>query len=354
VPLLDALPAGRGALGGALVPVAAAGAAAGLAQGALFGEAARLPPRSTRALVGGTSVSGVAAAALRVATKAALPPGAGGLYAGAALCFALAAATFGACFYTYLDILPRLLAERLAAEELALAPEGAAGAAPLGSVDAGQERAKLWGGGGEGDAEGGADAGGLGSDFSTALFDCRAPSSLDFGAEGGGDAGVLRRVAHSIRAPACAVALVYVVALSIFPGVLAEDVASARLGSWYAVLLLALFNAADCAGKWLEPPCVLARGDSGVPLVAAAAARALFLPAFYAAAHAGPGVGPAAVAALTAALGVSNGWLTSSAMVAAPLASGDPPAAPLVGNLVVLALVSGPCVGAACGFLWLL
>ncbi len=343
MPLLDALPAGRGALGATLVLVAATGVADDLAQGALFGEAARLPPRYTRALVGGTSVSGVAVAALRVATKAALPPSAGGLYASAALYFALAAATCGACFFVYLNVLPRLLAERLAAEEPALGPEerGADGGVPLGSVDAEQERAKLW------------DAGGFGSDFSTALSDFRPPSSLEFGAEGGGDAGELHRVAHSIRAPAAAVALVYVVTLSIFPGVLAEDVASARLGSWYAVLLLALFNAADCAGKWLEPPYVLARADSGAPLVAAAAVRALFLPAFYAAAHAGPGFGPAAVAALTAALGVSNGWLTSSAMVAAPLAS-DPAAAPLVGNLMVLALVGGLCVGAAYGFLWLL
>lgn len=39
------------------------------------------------------------------------------------------------------------------------------------------------------------------------------------------------------------------VTLSIFPGVLAEDVHSAELGSWYPVALLAVFNLADWAGK---------------------------------------------------------------------------------------------------------
>ncbi len=39
------------------------------------------------------------------------------------------------------------------------------------------------------------------------------------------------------------------VTLSIFPGVLAEDVHSAELGSWYPVALLTVFNLADWAGK---------------------------------------------------------------------------------------------------------
>jgi phage tail protein X len=39
------------------------------------------------------------------------------------------------------------------------------------------------------------------------------------------------------------------VTLSIFPGVLAEDVHSAELGSWYPVALLTAFNLADWAGK---------------------------------------------------------------------------------------------------------
>lgn len=39
------------------------------------------------------------------------------------------------------------------------------------------------------------------------------------------------------------------VTLSIFPGVLAEDLHSPQLGSWYPILLLAAYNCADAAGK---------------------------------------------------------------------------------------------------------
>ena len=48
------------ALGAILFLVALCGFADGVCQGALFGEAARLPPRYTQALVGGTAISGVA------------------------------------------------------------------------------------------------------------------------------------------------------------------------------------------------------------------------------------------------------------------------------------------------------
>ena len=39
------------------------------------------------------------------------------------------------------------------------------------------------------------------------------------------------------------------VTLSIFPGVLAEDLHSTQLGSWYPIVLLAAYNCADAAGK---------------------------------------------------------------------------------------------------------
>ena len=43
--------------------------------------------------------------------------------------------------------------------------------------------------------------------------------------------------------------LSYCVTLSIFPGVLSEDLESERLGDWYPLLLFALFNAMDFFGK---------------------------------------------------------------------------------------------------------
>lgn len=55
---LDLAPATTGSLATLLLLVAACGACDGLAQGALFGEAALLPPRYTQALVSGTAASG--------------------------------------------------------------------------------------------------------------------------------------------------------------------------------------------------------------------------------------------------------------------------------------------------------
>lgn len=65
--------------------------------------------------------------------------------------------------------------------------------------------------------------------------------------------------------------------------------------------------------------------------------------------------GPPLILALTAALGTSNGFVCACAMIAAPAAA--PPgaaAASLAGNLMVLCVVLGLCLGAAASFLWLL
>lgn len=57
---LDLAPPSTGSLAALLLLVAACGAFDGFAQGALFGEAALLPPRYTQALVSGTAASGEA------------------------------------------------------------------------------------------------------------------------------------------------------------------------------------------------------------------------------------------------------------------------------------------------------
>ena len=56
---------------------------------------------------------------------------------------------------------------------------------------------------------------------------------------------------------------------------------------------------------------------------------------------------------LTAALGSTNGFVCACAMIRAP-AMVPAAAAGLAGNLMVLSLVLGLCLGAAASFLWLL
>ena len=75
------------------------------------------------------------------------------------------------------------------------------------------------------------------------------------------------------------------------------------------------------------------------------------MPAFHLAATGG--AGPAAIGLLTLALGASNGYLTSCAMIGAPERL-PASAAALAGNVMVFGLVLGLCIGAAAGFLWLL
>lgn len=84
-------------------------------------------------------------------------------------------------------------------------------------------------------------------------------------------------------------------------------------------------------------------------------ARVLFIPAFHLAAvtHSSTALAPLIIGALTCLLGATNGYLTACAMIEGPagVAASQREQA---GNLMVLALILGLCIGAACGFLWLL
>ena len=345
---LDMAPAGPGSLAALLLLVAMCGAADGAAQGALFGEAAALDPAFTPALVAGTAVSGVVVSLLRIATKAALPATPAGLRASASLYFTIAALICLACVWVHFKLLPGLLLTTLDAP-LSHRSKAAAHTALRGQ----QSGAELG-------AEGGGGSGGAAEDERATLVDRHHGDSLDsFSADlppalrienAASAPPSYLEVAWQVRGYAASLVLVYTVTLSIFPGVLAEDVASASLSSWYPVALIAVFNAADCAGKWL-PAAPAFRIRSARKIGAAAAARTLFIPAFHLAATRGGG--PAVVGLLAALLGVSNGHLTSVAMMAAPEAV-PPGAASLCGNLMVLSLILGLSLGAACGFLWLL
>lgn len=96
-------------LGVILFLVALCGFADGIAQGALFGEAARLKSAEiTQALVCGTAVSGVAVCFLRVLTKASLPDTPEGLQKSANIYFSIAGIVCISCVVLYVYVLPTL------------------------------------------------------------------------------------------------------------------------------------------------------------------------------------------------------------------------------------------------------
>ncbi|KAK9797775.1 hypothetical protein WJX73_000594 [Symbiochloris irregularis] len=132
--------------------------------------------------------------------------------------------------------------------------------------------------------------------------------------------------------------------------VLAEDVKFQELGDWYPIALITLFNFADLGGKSLpaHPSLILTSHNI---ILAASCARTLVIPLFYIAAQ--QSLGPIVIGSLTLVLGLSNGYCTAVAMMAAPIGLKGEEAA-MAGQLVVFALIFGLCIGAALSFLWLL
>jgi equilibrative nucleoside transporter 1/2/3 len=153
---------------------------------------------------------------------------------------------------------------------------------------------------------------------------------------------------------------VYAVTLSIFPGVLAEDVSSAKLGSWYPLVLIACFNLFDVVGKAapaLAPALAARAGGDARALLTLALTRVLIVPAFVCVSARR---GFEALSAnelpcvlLVMALGWTNGWVGAVAMMAAPEAA-EASRREACGTVMVLFLLSGLTTGAFCGWLWLL
>ncbi|KAF2318057.1 hypothetical protein GH714_041389 [Hevea brasiliensis] len=123
-------------------------------------------------------------------------------------------------------------------------------------------------------------------------------------------------VARKIRWPVFGILIIYVVTLSIFPGFIAESLASKLLEDWYPVLLITVYNVSDFVGKSLTAIYVL---KSIKKATWACILRLLFYPLFAACLN-----GPkwlrteVPVMSLTFLLGASNGYLTSVIMILAP------------------------------------
>lgn len=123
-------------------------------------------------------------------------------------------------------------------------------------------------------------------------------------------------VARKIPWPIFGILSIYIVTLSVFPGFLAESLASKLLKDWYPFLLITVYNVSDFAGKSLTAVYVL---KSIKKTTWACILRLLFYPLFAACLN-----GPkrlrteVPVVVLTFMLGVSNGYLTSVIMILAP------------------------------------
>ncbi|CAN1123975.1 Equilibrative nucleotide transporter 3 [Linum perenne] len=143
--------------------------------------------------------------------------------------------------------------------------------------------------------------------------------------------------------------LIYALTLSIFPGFLSEDTGSHSLGTWYALVLISMYNVWDLIGRYI-PLVKFAKLESRKGLTAAVFSRFLLIPAFYFTAKYGE---QGWMILLTSVLGLTNGYLTVCVLTAAPKGYKGPEQNAL-GNLLVVFLLAGIFSGVTLDWLWLI
>lgn len=147
------------------------------------------------------------------------------------------------------------------------------------------------------------------------------------------------------------ITLIYIVTLSIFPGSVTEDVHSAVLKDWYAILLITCYNVFDLIGKSLTAVYLL---DNTNIALGACFARLLFYPLYLGCLH-----GPQflrteiPVTSLTSLLGLTTGYFASVLMILAPKMV-QIQHSETAGILIVVFLILGLAIGSVLSWFWIL
>ncbi|KAL3633495.1 hypothetical protein CASFOL_022257 [Castilleja foliolosa] len=145
---------------------------------------------------------------------------------------------------------------------------------------------------------------------------------------------------------ALAVFLTYALTLSIFPGFLYENTGRRHdMGSWYAIVLIAVFNVCDLVARYIP-----FRVESKRGLVVGSVLRLLLVPCFYVTSKYG---GEGWMVMLVSVLGLTNGYLTVCIFTVAPTGYNAPEQNAL-GNILVFFLLFGLFSGACLDLLWTL
>ncbi|ONK65653.1 uncharacterized protein A4U43_C07F39300 [Asparagus officinalis] len=313
--VLDAATSGKGGIGpfiGVCAISAAFGVADAFAQGGMVGDLSFMCPEFMQCFFAGLAASGAMTSALRFITKAAFEDSHNGLRKGAMLFFGLSAFWELLCVVLYAVVFPKLPIVRYYRSKAA--SEGSQ-TVVADLIAGGVERPK---------PEAEEDPKNLGRLSNSQL--------------------ILQNIDYALD-----LYLIYALTLSIFPGFLSEDTGSHSLGSWYALVLIAMYNILDLIGRYTPLiKCINITSRKG--LMVAILSRFLFVPAFYfTAKYAGQGW----MIMLTSLLGLTNGHLTVCVMTAAPKGYKGPEQNAL-GNLLVLFLIGGLLSGVTLDWLWLI
>ncbi|KAI5443265.1 equilibrative nucleotide transporter 3 [Lathyrus oleraceus] len=143
--------------------------------------------------------------------------------------------------------------------------------------------------------------------------------------------------------------VIYGLTLSIFLGFLSEDTGKHSLGTWYALVLITMYNVWDLIGRYI-PLIKILNLESRKLITTASISRFLFIPAFYFTAKYGT---QGWMIMLTSFLGLSNGYLTVCVLTSAPKGYKGPEQNAL-GNILVLFILGGIFAGVTLDWLWLI
>ncbi|WCJ41539.1 Equilibrative nucleotide transporter 3 [Euphorbia peplus] len=143
--------------------------------------------------------------------------------------------------------------------------------------------------------------------------------------------------------------LIYGMSMSINPGFLYENTGHHTLGTWYPLVLIAMFQTCDLTGRYI-PLLKWLKLESRRGLMLAIIARFLLVPAFYFTAKYGD---EGWMMMLTSFLGLTHGYLTVCVITVAPKAYKGPDANG-IGNLLAISLAVGIFAGVALDSLWMI
>ncbi|KAG9140386.1 hypothetical protein Leryth_019618 [Lithospermum erythrorhizon] len=278
--LLDLATSGKGGLSnyiGVCVLVACFGLADASCQGGMVGDLSFMLPEFLQSFFAGLAASGVLTSALRLMTKAVFDKTDDGLRKGVILFLSIAAFLEFLCIFLYAYTFPKLPIVKYYRSKAA-----AAGSKTV-SADlaaAGIQTAPI--------------------DKDVAAKNLERLSNKEL---------FIKNIDYALD-----LFLIYVLTLSIFPGFLYENTGHHQLGSWYALVLIAMYNVWDIIGRY-------------VPLLKSIK--------------------------LESRKGLTNGYLTVCVITTAPKGYTGPEQNAL-GNLLVLSLLAGIFTGVCLDWLWII
>ncbi|CAL9013930.1 unnamed protein product [Prunus brigantina] len=313
--VLDLATSGRGGLG-TFIGICAISAAFGIAdahvQGGMVGDLSFMSGELFQSFLAGLAASGALTSALRLITKAAFENSHNGLRKGAILFFAISSIFEFLCVILYAFAFPKLPIVKYYRSK----------AASEGSKTVSADLA----------------AGGIQTSPEADEEEQRDLERL------GNKQLLLQNIDYALD-----MFLIYALTLSIFPGFLSEDTGSHSLGTWYALVLIAMYNVCDLIGRYI-PLVKFLKLENRRGLMVVILSRFLLVPAFYFTAKYGD---QGWMIMLTSFLGLSNGYLTVCVLTSAPKGYKGPEQNAL-GNLLVVFLLVGIFAGVTLDWLWLI